>query len=286
MHLRSAAFAFVLTSAAAPASAQAPVPASAPKASIQQLFAAANADAAQIPALIVEASAQMLTLPKDKVILLGDTLNPYLERAYFSPERFAGMDRLGLVVHTVAKGENPTKIAQRYKIGAKMLVYLNESFDEKKLHVGQELKVLDLSRGALQVAVSKSAYRLTAWRDLPDHGRALVMYSPVGIGALESPTPIGKTTITKRVLDPTWTDPDTHAVIPPGDARNVLGGYWIALDPVGLGKSGIGLHGFTGSPADDWIAKPASHGCVRMLQRDIDRLFHLAIEGTLVTIEN
>jgi lipoprotein-anchoring transpeptidase ErfK/SrfK len=45
--------------------------------------------------------------------------------------------------------------------------------------------------------------------------------------------------------------------------------------PTGVGESE--------APAN-WIEQPASHGCVRMLQADIDRLFHLAIEGTSVTI--
>jgi lipoprotein-anchoring transpeptidase ErfK/SrfK len=86
------------------------------------------------------------------------------------------------------------------------------------------------------------------------------------------------------VLNPQWTDPVTKETFAPSDPGNVLGGYWIALDASGLGRNGIGFHGYTGAPAQDWIAKPASHGCVRMLQRDIDRLYHLALEGTPVTI--
>ena len=65
----------------------------------------------------------------------------------------------------------------------------------------------------------------------------------------------------------------------------MLGGYWIALDAQALGRSGIGLHGFTGDAPANWIEQPASHGCVRMLQPDIDRVFHLALEGTPVAIE-
>lgn len=282
--MRSRLVAFALVALAAPAIAQEARPAAAPRPALAQLFVAANADPAQIRALVIEASASIATLPRDKAVLLGDSLEPYLERAYFSPERFAGMEHLGLAIHVVSKGENPTKIAQRYKIGARMLAYLNADFDERKLRVGQELKVLDLSTSTLEIAVTKSVFRLAAWRALPGGGRALVQFSPVGLGAPESPTPVGTTTITKRVLDPAWTDPDTKTVIPPGDARNVLGGYWIALDSAGLGRSGIGLHGYTGAPIADWIAKPASHGCVRMLQRDIDRVFHVAIEGTRVTI--
>src|SRR5260221_217781 len=72
--------------------------------------------------------------------------------------------------------------------------------------------------------------------------------------------------------------------IPAGSPKNVLGGYWIALDANTLGTTGIGLHGFTGTPSKNWIEQPASHGCVRMLQHDIDRVFHVALEGTPVVI--
>lgn len=263
------------------AHAQAPAP---PRPSIQQLFAAATSDPANIANLIVEASATMATLPADQAKKLGDSLQPFCERAFFSAERFANMERLGLVLHKVEKGENPTKICQRYKIGAQLLQYLNEGFDERKMRVGQELKVLDLSKAALEIDVSKSQYRATVWRALPQGGRAVVMHLPVGLGAVESPTPVGTTTIVKRVLNPPWTDPKTNVTYLPGDPNNVLGGYWMALDSVGIGRTGIGFHGYTGAPAEDWIAKPASHGCVRMLQHDIDRLFYVALEGTTVTI--
>jgi lipoprotein-anchoring transpeptidase ErfK/SrfK len=194
------------------------------------------------------------------------------------------MEKLGLATHPVVKGDNPTKIMQIYGTGTGMLPLLNEGFDERKLQVGQRLKALHATK-RLSIVVAKSQFRLSAWLDQGNGVRVLVMFVPVGTGAPESPTPTGRTTITKRVLDPTWTEPSTNKVYAPKDPGNVLGGYWIALDSSGFGgRSGIGLHGFTGAPTADWISKGASHGCVRMLQKDIDHLFHLAIEGTSVTI--
>lgn len=273
-----------LALAAASALAQQPVPAAAPKPALADLFTAARADAAGIVPLILEASAQFPTLDPARAKQVGDALEPFLARVYFGPERLPGMDRLGLVLHKVEKGENPTKIGEHYRVGAKMLAYLNEGFDDKKLRIGSELKVLDLSKGGVEVDVAKGMYRLAVWRTLPQGGHALVLFAPVGLGAAESPTPVGRTTVVKRVLDPPWTDPTTNQTYVPSDPRNVLGGYWIALDAAGIGQSGIGLHGFTGAPEGDWIAKPASHGCVRMLQHDIDRVFQLALEGTPVAI--
>ncbi|MFN0007278.1 MAG: L,D-transpeptidase family protein [Planctomycetota bacterium] len=256
-------------------------PASSPRARLAPFFSRANADPAGIVPLILEGSA---TLDERDGRLLADTLEPYCSRAFFSPERLPGMEKLGLALHKVRAGEVPERIARRYKTGAGLFEYLNEGYDERRLREGQALKVLDLSSGPVEIEVRRGAYRLAVYRVLPDGGRALVMFVPVGLGAPDSPTPLGKTSITLRARNPEWTDPVTKTVYPPGDPGNVLGGYWIALDSEGIGRKGIGLHGYTGDVAANWIEQPASQGCVRMLQRDIDRVFHLAVEGTRVTL--
>jgi lipoprotein-anchoring transpeptidase ErfK/SrfK len=247
---------------------QTPTPAAAPvtrAARVHQLMTDAGKDPAAVVPLILEGSAAMATSSTAEARALGDALEPYCARAFFSPERLPGMEKLGLQVYRVDKGDNPTKIAQHFGIGSGMLALLNAGYDERKLRVGQELKVLEASH-RISITVAKSQFRLSTWIDLGAGTLALVQFVPVGVGAAESPTPVGRTTITKRVLNPTWTDPDTHKTFAPSDPGNVLGGYWIALDSIGIGRSGIGLHGFTGAPEADWISKGASHGCVRMLQ--------------------
>jgi lipoprotein-anchoring transpeptidase ErfK/SrfK len=293
-----------------PAPAPSPQSASLPRSirdTLGPLFERANADPAGVVPLILRASAalegkletesidratgrlaggsaEQQTLSQEDLRLLADTLEPYCRRVFFSPERLIGAQKLGILNHLVKSGEVPERIAKRYRIGTDLLAYLNKDFDPKKLQEGQQLKVLDLSGGSLLVDVSKSLFRVGAWRKLENGAHALLMYAPVGLGAADSPTPEGKSWISLRVRDPEWTDPTTKEVYKPGDPRNVLGGYWIALDPTGIGKSGIGFHGFTGEPAANWIEQPASHGCIRMLQGDVDRLFCLAIERTDVEI--
>jgi lipoprotein-anchoring transpeptidase ErfK/SrfK len=289
------------------------------KPDLAPLFAAAQKDPAGVVPLLIEASALMPTMDAKEAQVLGDTLDSFAHRAFFGPERLPGMEKLGLVLHTVAKSENPTRIAQRYHIDPGLLAYLNRDYDERKLRAGTVLKVLDLSdsgtaaidasaksdksggsptsgdksssgtasnsQTALRIIVQKSRYRLSAWRNLPGgKGRVLVAHIAVGLGANESPTPVGSTKITKRVLKPQWTNPVTKQTFADGDPNNVLGGYWIALDSEGIGKSGIGMHGYTGSAPANWIEQPASNGCVRMLQPDIDRIYRLALEGTPVEI--
>lgn len=251
----------------------------------EELFRAAMSDASATVPLLVEGSRVLASLPPESAPRLGDTLEPFARRAFFGPENLPGMEALGLRHHVVAKGETPTSIAARYDIGPGLLAYLNRDFDARRLRVGQNLKVLDVAHGELELEVDRAMFRLALWRRLPEGGRVLVLYTPVGVGATDSPTPMGSTRVTKRVLQPQWTDPDTRQVFAPTDPRNVLGGYWIALDPDGLGgRRGIGIHGYTGAPSDDWLSKQGSHGCIRMLQRDVDRVYHAAVEGTLVEL--
>lgn len=253
---------------------------------LEAAFARATRDPAGVVPLIVAASAAIAELPPKDAVLLADTLEPFARRAFFGSERLPGMEELGLGTHAVEQGETLDRIASKLKIGSGLLGYLNEELDPRKLRVGKELKVLDLSRTGVELVVEKSAYRLFAWKRTMKGARAMVMCVPVGLGAASSPTPTGKTTIVKRVLHPQWTHPVTKKTYADGDPDNVLGGYWIALDPAGIGKDGIGLHGYTGDVAANWIEKGASNGCVRMLQNDIDRVFHLAVEGTSVELRD
>lgn len=252
---------------------------------LEELFAAADAGPAGVVPLIVGASAAISAVDGDVGDRIAARLEPYCRRAFFGPERLPGMERLGLGLHEVAAGELPGRIARKYHAGPGLLGYLNEGYDERRLRVGQELKVLDLSRKDLTLIVDRTRYRASAWRSLPgDEGWVLVAYVRVGLGAPETPTPTGSTAVVSRVLDPEWRDPVTKVLYPPGDPGNLLGGYWMRLGAEGLGEGGIGFHGFTGEDPVEWLGKPRSNGCVRMLQEDIDRFFHLALEGTPVQI--
>lgn len=248
-------------------------------------FAAAQDDPAQIVPLIFEVSAALPELDGAAGHSFADRLEPFARRAFFSPESLPGVERLGFGVHKIASGELPGAIAKRYRFGAGLFKYWNAGFDERRIAAGKELRVLDLSQRGVQVIVDKLRFRLSLWIQVPTGDWVLALYAPVGLGAAESTTPSGSTTVTNRVRDPQWTHPVTREVFAHGHPDNVLGGYWIALDSAPLGgRTGIGLHGYTGAPAPDWIERGASNGCVRMLQTDIDRVFELALERTKVVL--
>jgi lipoprotein-anchoring transpeptidase ErfK/SrfK len=95
----------------------------------------------------------------------------------------------------------------------------------------------------------------------------------VAVGASVSPSPTGEFEVVSRLTDPTY----YHAgvVIPAGEG-NPLGPRWI-----GMNVKGYGIHG-TNLPRS--IGKAASHGCIRLRNRDIVELFSMIREGDKVEI--
>lgn len=107
---------------------------------------------------------------------------------------------------------------------------------------------------------------------LVEDGRVVKIY-PVAVGAARTPSPAGAFTVAVRISHPTWYGP--HKIVPPGKS-NPLGPRWI-----GLSRRGYGIHG-TSSPRS--IGKPASHGCIRMHNSDVEELFGMVEVGDPVDL--
>lgn len=118
---------------------------------------------------------------------------------------------------------------------------------------------------------------------------AQVQTFPIGIGRETWETPLGKTRITSKVKDPVWRPPESirkeHAakgdplpMIVPAGPDNPLGRY-----AMGLGIPGYLIHS-TNKPIG--VGMRVSHGCIRMLPEDIERLFPQLPVGTPVNIIN
>lgn len=95
----------------------------------------------------------------------------------------------------------------------------------------------------------------------------------VAVGASISPTPTGEFVVVHRLSNPTYYHPGV--VIPPGP-DNPIGTRWL-----GLNHKGFGIHG-TNAPTS--IGKPASHGCIRLRNRDMEKLFAILRIGDRVEI--
>lgn len=105
-----------------------------------------------------------------------------------------------------------------------------------------------------------------------ENGAVLGVF-PVAVGAAVSPSPTGAFEIVNRLSDPTYYH--AGAVVPPG-TDNPLGPRW-----VGLNKKGYGIHG-TNTPNS--IGRAASHGCIRLRNRDIVQFFAMVNVGDTVEI--
>lgn len=105
-----------------------------------------------------------------------------------------------------------------------------------------------------------------------EEGNILKIF-PVAVGTSVTPSPVGGFRIVNRLVNLGYYRPGI--VIPPGK-RNPLGPRWI-----GLTKKGYGIHG-TNEPGS--IGKAASHGCIRLRNRDIQELFAMVKVGDTVGI--
>jgi L,D-transpeptidase ErfK/SrfK len=109
----------------------------------------------------------------------------------------------------------------------------------------------------------------------------MVKTYPIGIGVLDSPTPLGRFTIMEKTKNPTWNIPLSlqeeygRQSMPPGP-DNPLGAYRLRLS-----NFDVGIHG-TNIP---WgVGRLVSHGCIRLYPEDIGELFSEVKVGTPVEI--
>jgi lipoprotein-anchoring transpeptidase ErfK/SrfK len=114
---------------------------------------------------------------------------------------------------------------------------------------------------------------------IPDRKLALlendliVSIYAIAVGAPVSPSPVGTFSVVTRVSNPTYYT--RGKVVSPG-ARNPVGTRWI-----GLSAKGYGIHG-TNRPQSIGFAK--SHGCIRLRNEDVERLFERLRPGDIVEL--
>ena len=128
-------------------------------------------------------------------------------------------------------------------------------------------------------AVGAGLARRTVLISIPDRKLAVIDAGfviatfPVAVGAEKSPSPTGEFQVVNRIASPTYYHPGK--VIPTGK-DNPLGTRWI-----GLSQKGYGIHG-TNAPRS--VGHAASHGCIRLRNRDAEKLFAMLQVGDVVEI--
>jgi lipoprotein-anchoring transpeptidase ErfK/SrfK len=131
-------------------------------------------------------------------------------------------------------------------------------------------KVSPPSRVHRVVLVSITDRRLAVIED----GNVLA-YFPVAVGAAVSPSPTGEFEIVNRVAAPAYYH---DGVVMPASENSPVGTRWI-----GLNLKGYGIHG-TNAPQS--IGQAASHGCIRLKNRDVERLYAMLRVGDVVEIRD
>jgi lipoprotein-anchoring transpeptidase ErfK/SrfK len=107
---------------------------------------------------------------------------------------------------------------------------------------------------------------------LVEDGAVTKVYK-VAVGKDATPSPTGTFTIVQRVENPAYYH---DGLVVPAGPGNPVGTRWM-----GLSQKGYGIHG-TNAPRS--IGKAASHGCIRMRQKDLEELYAEVRSGDTVEI--
>lgn len=118
-----------------------------------------------------------------------------------------------------------------------------------------------------RIVINTPAKTLTAYA-----GELEVLRCPCAIGRPWTPSPTGIGRVINRQVNPTWHPPGRAPVLP--GPSNPLGRRWL-----GLSWSGYGIHGTNVGAS---VGTVASHGCIRLSERDILWLYDHTSVGTRV----
>ena len=133
----------------------------------------------------------------------------------------------------------------------------------------------EIQDSPLRLEIQRSQRRVVVYQ-----GETIVKTYPIAVGRPGWETPIGTHKVQQKIKNPTWVNPlRKGVVIPGGDPENPLGRFWI-----GFWTNGRNWIGFHGTPNPESVGRAASHGCIRMYNRDIEELFQKVKLGTEVKV--
>lgn len=189
--------------------------------------------------------------------------------------------------HTVKPGENLSTIGRMYDIGGYEMTEANPGVNYLHPPAGTNLTIP--SKFVLPNAKNKGILvNLSEMRLYYFHpNERKVSTFPIGVGKEGWNTPLGESSIVRMRKDPTWVVPDSilenheahgkpiEKTMPPGP-NNPLGKY--ALN---TGFKNIVIHG---TPYPRGVGVRSSHGCMRMWNEDVEKLYNMVKIGTPVQV--
>jgi lipoprotein-anchoring transpeptidase ErfK/SrfK len=128
------------------------------------------------------------------------------------------------------------------------------------------------------LAVDRGNFRISLFKKLKK-----VKAYPIAVGQAGLETPAGLYKIQNKATNPAWHVPNSDwagklagTVIPGGAPNNPLKARWLGV------YDGVGVHG---TDARGSIGTNASHGCIRMLVEDVEKLYDQVPIGTPIYID-
>jgi len=180
-------------------------------------------------------------------------------------------------------------VARRFSLGQVEVVRLNQELDRWLVKKNQVV-TLPNKRILPESPHNGIVLNIAEYRMYYYPGNGKVYSFAHGVGRQDWKTPLGKTTIQKKVKDPVWRPPESirreHAAmgdflpeVVPAGIHNPLGQHALYLNLPGDYR----IHG-TDVDKIFGIGMQITHGCVRMYPEDIEQLFHMVDVGTSVYI--
>jgi L,D-transpeptidase ErfK/SrfK len=207
----------------------------------------------------------------------------------------ADVDVIGQV-ETITAGRDDTllDIARRYDLGQNEILYANPAVDR---WLPEENSVVVLPTRFILPNAERTGLVLNLpemrlyYFPKPGRGETpVVITHPVSVGRMDWETPLGKTSIINKQIDPEWRPPQSlkdEAIAEGNDPLpdvvkagpdNPLGRYAMRL-----GIPGYLIHS-TNKPYG--VGMRVTHGCLRMYPEDIEKLFEDIPVGTPVLLIN
>jgi lipoprotein-anchoring transpeptidase ErfK/SrfK len=134
-------------------------------------------------------------------------------------------------------------------------------------------QVSNLTNNNTQLVVDLSDRRSYVYRS-----ERLIASYPVAIGKEGWQTPRGSFKVLQMRKNPIWRHPLTGEIVRSG-AKNPLGSRWIGF--WSDGRSQIGFHG---TNDEQLVGQAVSHGCLRMENQDVEKIYSQVAVGTPVIV--
>jgi LysM repeat protein len=235
---------------------------------LEQVEASLNEE----PKKIIEARdklSEMLALPMSskQQSFIKNKLAELSDEWLFSRQVYSGDSLCEL--YEVQLGDLFSKIAKKCNVPYEFLMKINNISDPKLLRAGETIKIIN---GPFNCRINRSTFTLDLY--LQD---TFVRSFVVGLGrtSMETPTGCWRVKSDGKLIQPTWTDPETGKTYQAHDQDYPLGDRWIGLEGIegeAKGRTGFAIHG-TKKPKE--IGSAVSRGCIRLYNKDVILMYDL-----------